>query len=65
MRSYSYLKETRANPAERKSMVDLRLNASVTILKENGLNIQIKMQGFSDFDDKRNNVQLYAPTRGM
>ena len=65
MRSYSYLKETRANLAERKSMVDLSLKASVTILKENGLNIPIKMQGFSDFDKKKNKIKLYAPTRGM
>jgi len=36
MRSYSYLKETRANLAERKSMVDLSLKASVTILNKMG-----------------------------
>lgn len=46
-------------------MVDLSLKASVTILKENGLNIPIKMQGFSDFDKKKNKIKLYAPTRGM
>lgn len=46
-------------------MVDLSLNAPVTILKENRLNIPIKMQGFSYFDKKKNKIQLYAPTRGM